>query len=156
VGEALAIRAAEEGASHVAAIDRNGPEAGRVATAVGGTAFGIDVRDEDALRRAVGQTEAAHGPIALFCSNAGVLGDGGVEEPTQRIRQLCDTHVMAHVYGARAVLPSMIRNAQDLLGDERLRKNQEALLGHGLEAQAGDPRSQYSDQCSRAAGHFLC
>jgi NAD(P)-dependent dehydrogenase (short-subunit alcohol dehydrogenase family) len=110
IGEALAFRAVEEGARHVAVVDRVAPEAERVAAAIGGTAFGVDVRDEAALRRVVEQTEAAHGPIALFCSNAGVLGDGGVEEPTERIQQLWETHVMAHVYAARAVLPSMIRN----------------------------------------------
>lgn len=110
IGEALAIKAAEAGASHVAVVDRQAQEAERVAAACGGTAFGIDVRDEDALREVVCQTETAHGPIALFCSNAGVLGDGGAEEPTERIQELWDTHVMAHIYAARAVLPSMIRN----------------------------------------------
>lgn len=109
IGEGLAVRAAEEGARHVAVIDRNLQEAQRVASTIGGTAFGIDVRDEDAMRGAVARTEAEHGPIALFCSNAGVLGDGGVEEPTERIQELWDTHVMAHIYAARAVLPSMIR-----------------------------------------------
>src|SRR5271165_5857854 len=88
IGEALAFRAVEEGASHVAVVDRVAPEAQRVAAAIGGTAFGVDVRDEAAVRRVVERTEAAHGPIALFCSNAGVLGNGGVEEPTERIQQL--------------------------------------------------------------------
>jgi NAD(P)-dependent dehydrogenase (short-subunit alcohol dehydrogenase family) len=110
IGEALAMAAAETGASHVAVIDRVGTEAERVASAVGGTAFAVDVRDEAALRRVVEETAAPHGPIALFCSNAGVLGNGGVEEPTERIQEMWETHVMAHIYAARAVLPSMIRN----------------------------------------------
>jgi NAD(P)-dependent dehydrogenase (short-subunit alcohol dehydrogenase family) len=110
IGEALALEAGTQGASHVCVIDRDAANAERVAAAYDGAAFGIDVRDERALRDAVRDTENAHGPIALFCSNAGVLGDGGVEEPTERIEQLWETHVMAHIYAARAVLPSMIRN----------------------------------------------
>jgi len=110
IGEGLALEAHAQGASHVAVIDRDAPNAERVAAACGGTAFGIDVRDEQALHDAVREIEDARGPIALFCSNAGVLGDGGVEEPTERIEQLWETHVMAHIYAARAVLPSMIRN----------------------------------------------
>lgn len=115
IGEELAHAAVREGARHVAVVDRHADQAQRVADAVAGSAFGVDVRDEQAIREVVDRTQAAHGPISLFCSNAGVLGDGGVEEPNERLQALWEIHVMAHIYAARAVLPSMIANGRGYL-----------------------------------------
>ena len=146
IGEALALRAQAEGASHVAVVDRDGPNAERVAAACGGAAFTVDVRHEDAIRDVVRRTEAAHGPIALFCSNAGVLGDGGVEEPTERINQLWETHVMAHVFAARAVLPSMIRNGGGYLlqtGSAAGRLAQLGSLGYTITKAAANSMAEW-------------
>lgn len=110
IGEAIARAAVAEGASHVVVADLNGAEAARVAADIGGTGVTLDVADEAAIVRLVEETEAAHGPIGLFVSNAGYGTIAGLEDSNERIQQMWEVHVMAHVYAARAVVPSMIAN----------------------------------------------
>jgi len=110
IGEAMAHTFSNAGASHVVVGDINGDQARRVAADVGGTAMQIDVRDESAIVDLVGSTEAAHGPIGLFASNAGYVTAAGLEDSNERIQMMWEVHVMAHVYAARAVLPQMIAN----------------------------------------------
>ena len=115
IGEALAHAAVAEGARHVVVADRQADEAARVAAAVGGTGVGLDVRDEAAIIRLVGETEDRHGPIDLFCSNAGIVSKGGVEESNEALQAMWEIHVLAHLYAARAVLPSMIARGEGYL-----------------------------------------
>jgi NAD(P)-dependent dehydrogenase (short-subunit alcohol dehydrogenase family) len=115
IGEALALAAVEAGARHVVVADLDGDAAAVVAAAVGGTAVALDVRDEDALREMVRAIESTHGPIDLFCSNAGFVTQAGVEESDEVLQALWEVHVMAHVYAARAVLPSMIARGEGYL-----------------------------------------
>ncbi len=110
IGEALARAAHAEGARHVVVADLNPDQAARVAAEVGGTGVGIDVRNEEAIQRLVENTLVAHGPIGLFASNAGYVTVGGLEDSNDRIQHMWEVHVMAHIYAARAVLPSMIAN----------------------------------------------
>jgi NAD(P)-dependent dehydrogenase (short-subunit alcohol dehydrogenase family) len=50
-----------------------------------------------------------HGRIDLFCSNAGIGGgEAGLETDGARWQDFWQVNVMAHVYAARAVLPSML------------------------------------------------
>jgi NAD(P)-dependent dehydrogenase (short-subunit alcohol dehydrogenase family) len=115
IGEAIAIAAKEEGARHVVVADLSETNAQRVAQLVGGTGIGIDVRNEAAIVALVEQTESAHGPIDLFVSNAGFVTTGGVEDSNERIQNMWEVHVMAHLYAARAVLPSMIARGEGYL-----------------------------------------
>lgn len=115
IGEALARAAHAEGARHVVVVDRDGREAARVAADVGGTAVGIDVRDEAAIRGLVESTERAEGPIDLFVSNAGYVTAAGLEDSNESIQQMWEVHCMAHIYAARAVLPSMIARGEGYL-----------------------------------------
>ena len=115
IGEALARAAAAEGARHVVVADLDGGAATSVASSIGGTAVEIDVRDEAAIIAMVEATEAAHGPIDLFVSNAGYVTAGGLEDPNDRIQHMWEVHVMAHMYAARAVLPSMIARGEGYL-----------------------------------------
>ncbi len=108
IGAALARAARDHGAHHVVVADRDADAAKSVAASIGGSAFELDVRDEAAIVDLVDATEAAHGPVDLFCSNAGFVTQGGVEEPDEILQALWEVHVLAHVYAARAVLPSMI------------------------------------------------
>ena len=55
------------------------------------------------------------GPIDLFCSNAGFVTQGGVEESDEVLQALWEVHVLAHVHAARAVLPSMIAQGEGYL-----------------------------------------
>lgn len=110
IGEAIARAAHAEGASHVVVADLNGAEASRVAADIGGTGVALDVSDEAAVVAMVEETQTRHGPIGLFVSNAGYGTLGGLEDSNERIQKMWEVHVMAHVYAARAVVPSMIAN----------------------------------------------
>lgn len=112
IGEALCRAAAGAGARHVVVVDLDRGEAERVAADIGGTAEVVDVSDEQAIRDLVTRTEEAHGPIDLFCSNAGFVTTGGLEEPDEIIERMWAVHVKAHMYAARAVLPSMIARGE--------------------------------------------
>jgi len=108
IGEAIAHAAAEAGARHVVVADLDAEGATRVAADIGGTAAIVDVGDEAAVKSLVDDTEDAHGPIDLFVSNAGYVTAAGVEDPNESIQKMWEVHCLAHIYAARAVLPSMI------------------------------------------------
>jgi NAD(P)-dependent dehydrogenase (short-subunit alcohol dehydrogenase family) len=68
-----------------------------------------DVAVEVDVARVVQSTLARYGRIDLFCSNAGIGGgDGGLDNDSGRWQDFWQVNVMAHVYAARAVLPSML------------------------------------------------
>ena len=115
IGEALARAARVEGARHVVVADLDTEGAERVAADVGGTAVTLDVREEEAIRQLVDETEDAHGPIDLFVSNAGYVTMAGLEDPNESIQRMWEVHCMAHIYAARAVLPSMIARGEGYL-----------------------------------------
>jgi NAD(P)-dependent dehydrogenase (short-subunit alcohol dehydrogenase family) len=112
IGEAIARASHAAGARHVVVSDLNGAEAGRVAADIGGTAVTLDVRDEAAIRQMVESTLDAHGPIDLFVSNAGFVTAAGLEDTNEAIQTMWEVHCMAHIYAARAVLPSMIARGE--------------------------------------------
>ncbi|RMH67319.1 MAG: SDR family oxidoreductase [Actinomyces sp.] len=110
IGEALARAFAGAGAAHVVVADLDGHAARRVAAGIGGTGVQVDVSDADAIVDLVDGTEAAHGPIGVFASNAGYVTLGGLEDTDERIQHMWDVHVMAHIRAARAVIPQMVAN----------------------------------------------
>lgn len=115
IGEAIARAADAAGARHVVVADLDGEQAQRVADDIGGTAVAIDVRDEAAIVAMVDSTLDAHGPIDLFVSNAGFVTAAGLEDSNEAIQAMWEVHCMAHVYAARAVLPSMIARGEGYL-----------------------------------------
>ncbi len=110
IGEALARAFAGAGAAHVVVADLDGDAARRVAAGIGGSAVEIDVRAEGAIEELVAVTEAEHGPIGVFASNAGYVTVGGLEDTDERIQHMWEVHVLAHVRAARAVVPRMAAN----------------------------------------------
>jgi NAD(P)-dependent dehydrogenase (short-subunit alcohol dehydrogenase family) len=116
IGRALARRFAAEGARAVVVADIDGEAAQAVADEVGGLAVATDVSQEPEVRELVARAREAHGPIDLFCSNAGIAGPGGgpeaADEEWQRIWEI---NVMAHVWAARAVLPEMVERGEGYL-----------------------------------------
>ena len=108
IGRALCRRFAREGARAVIVVDRRST-AHEVANEVEGTAVIADVGVEHDVVRAVQTALERHGRIDLFCSNAGIGGgDAGLEMDSERWQEFWQVNVMAHVYAARAVLPSML------------------------------------------------
>ncbi len=113
IGRALAVRFAAEGAAGVVVADLEADRIERTValiTDAGGSALPhrCDVSVESEVQALVAAAVEAYGPVDLFCSNAGIAVGGGVEAPDAEWQRIWDVNLMAHVYAARAVLPSMI------------------------------------------------
>ena len=118
IGRAMAVRFAAEGARGIAVADRDAGGAESVAEGIGerAVAVTVDVSDEEQVRHLVAVTEDRFGgPIDLFCSNAGIATGGGVDAPLDEWQRIWDINVMAHVFAARAVLPSMLARGEGYL-----------------------------------------
>ncbi|MGB0762471.1 MAG: SDR family oxidoreductase [Acidimicrobiales bacterium] len=110
IGAALAEAVASRNSRAVIVADKNGENATKVAEKINGIPHEVDVSDENQIRNMVATIEHKHGPIDLFCSNAGFVTSAGLEDANERIQKMWEVHVMAHIYAARAVLPQMIAN----------------------------------------------
>ena len=108
IGAALARRFVDEGARGVviADIDEQGLDA--VAAATGALPVRCDVTQPSDIAALVDTAQDAFGPIDLFCSNAGVVVPGGIEDTDETWRRVIDINVMAHVWATRIVVPQMI------------------------------------------------
>jgi NAD(P)-dependent dehydrogenase (short-subunit alcohol dehydrogenase family) len=115
IGEAMCRRFAQEGPSGLVVADLNRAGAERIAGECGGVAVEVDVSDPDSIDALVARATDATGPVDLFCSNAGISVEGGVEAPDPAWEKIWQINVMAHVYAARAVLPSMIERGEGYL-----------------------------------------
>jgi NAD(P)-dependent dehydrogenase (short-subunit alcohol dehydrogenase family) len=60
------------------------------------------------VRGLIDTTEAAHGPIALFCSNAGIGIGRGIDTPDDVWQKIWQVNLMSHVYAARNLIPRMV------------------------------------------------
>jgi NAD(P)-dependent dehydrogenase (short-subunit alcohol dehydrogenase family) len=113
IGKAMCEAFHRAGASRVVVADIDADAARAVAGPIDGAAFKCDVGKEADILHVIEETERQFGPIALFCSNAGIGGGfdplsvnagGSSDEPWQRSWAV---HVMAHVYAARHLIPRM-------------------------------------------------
>jgi NAD(P)-dependent dehydrogenase (short-subunit alcohol dehydrogenase family) len=120
IGSALARRFAVEGVAGLVVADLDESAAADVAShlatagapAVG---VGVDVTDEHQIRDLVADAEQRYGRVDLFCSNAGVAPGAGLEAPDADWQRAWAVNVLAHVYGARAVLPGMLARGEGYL-----------------------------------------
>jgi NAD(P)-dependent dehydrogenase (short-subunit alcohol dehydrogenase family) len=108
IGRALCERFAREGARGVVVADVDEEGARRVAAPFGGISVRTDVGVERDVQALVARATEAYGRVDVFCSNAGISIAGGQEVADDGWRRIFDVNVMAHVYAARAVLPSML------------------------------------------------
>src|SRR6202158_1795562 len=74
IGRALCEPFHRAGAAKVVVADLDVAGAEAVAASIDGAAFRCDVGQENDIRRLIEETERKFGPIALFCSNAGIGG----------------------------------------------------------------------------------
>jgi NAD(P)-dependent dehydrogenase (short-subunit alcohol dehydrogenase family) len=111
IGRALCEAFHRAGAAKVIVADIDGAAARTVAASIDGAAFKCDVAQEKNVLHVIEETERLFGPIALFCSNAGIFAGldllgvnvgGASDEPFARSWAI---HVMAHVYAARHLVP---------------------------------------------------
>ena len=120
IGKALVERIARERPRHIAVADLDGAGAEAVAAAVGGAGHRVDVSQEADIERLVRETEAAAGPIDIFCSNAGIIEvdpdlENAASASNAQWARTLGVNLMAHIYAARAVLPSMIARREGYL-----------------------------------------
>src|SRR5579871_4370150 len=115
IGKALCQKFAAEGARGIVVADRDPEGIEQVAKEIGGMAVLTDVSKEADLIHLVEQTTAAFGPIDLFCSNAGISVNGGIEASDAEWQRIWEINVMSHVWAARALLPAMLARGQGYL-----------------------------------------
>ena len=110
IGRALAERFAAEGARGVVVADINAEWAHKVADRIGGVGVGCDVANPDSIAGLVTVAERAFGAIDVFCSNAGFTdpAPGDLNQPVDAWHRIVDVNLLAHVWAARAVVPSML------------------------------------------------
>lgn len=95
IGKALADRFVAEGARTVVRVD------------IAGTDTVVDVSDAAAVEELVRSVEAEHGPIDLYCSNAGIGSGLGIDADDETWRRVFEVNVMGSVNAARALLPTV-------------------------------------------------
>jgi NAD(P)-dependent dehydrogenase (short-subunit alcohol dehydrogenase family) len=109
IGRAMAERFHREGAAHVVVADLDGAAAATVAKSIGGWGTGVDVADESQIIRLIDETETRFGPIALFCSNAGIGIGRGLEASDEVWDKIWKVNTLSHVYAARNLVPRMAK-----------------------------------------------
>ena len=122
IGRALAERFARAGARGIVIGDLNAEWADAAAqriAAQGVPAVGVgcDVGDPDAVGRLVDTAEEAYGPVDVFCSNAGYSdpAPGDLSRTVEQWRHIVDVNMLAHVWAARRVVPSMVERGSGYL-----------------------------------------
>lgn len=108
IGKALAVAFADAGARLVVSADLNADGAEATAALTGGVALRTDVSHEEDIRDLIETVEIDHGPIDLFCSNAGIVVYGGPEVPDDDWQRIWQINTMSHVWAARHLVPRMI------------------------------------------------
>ncbi len=105
IGEALAKRFVDEGASAVVAADIS-PDLEAKATAIQAHSITADVSNEASIESLINETEERFGPIDLFVANAGIGGSsGGAEVPDEQWQRIWEINVMHHIWAARHLIP---------------------------------------------------
>lgn len=117
IGFALAKAFVAEGARHVEIVDLSAAEVDEACRSLGATTSGstVDVSDRAAMAALVADVEDRVGPIDLFVSNAGIGTGAGVDATDEAWDRIWKVNVLAHVYAAEAVLPSMLARGEGYL-----------------------------------------
>jgi citronellol/citronellal dehydrogenase len=124
IGLAIAVRAARDGANVAILGKTQTPhpklpgtihEAARLAEAAGGKALAIpcDVRDEDALSRAVAETVARFGGLDHLVNNASAISlTGTLATPVKRFDLMMGVNVRGTFIASQACLPHLLASAR--------------------------------------------
>lgn len=112
IGRALALAFAAEGAQVVVS---DLQDASEVAALAKGSFVACDVSKEADIAALVGRVLTAHGRIDLFASNAGIARGNGADASNDDWQRSWEVNVLAHVFAARHVLPSMLERKEGYL-----------------------------------------
>ena len=132
IGRAMARAFLGQGARAVGLADLDEAAVQAAAREIGCEGQACNVTVEADIVRLVDDTLARHGRIDLFCSNAGAGAQGVLTDaPHEAWQMQWELHVMAHVYAARAVLPSMLERGDGYLLNTASAAGLLAALGSG-------------------------
>ena len=118
IGRAMARRFHAGGARAVVVADRAAEGAlavaGELDAARPGSSMGVasDVSVDADVRQLIATTEAAFGPIDLFCANAGVGVGTDLESSDDDWHVSMDVNLYGHVYAARALVPGWLERGE--------------------------------------------
>jgi NAD(P)-dependent dehydrogenase (short-subunit alcohol dehydrogenase family) len=120
IGAALARRFAAEKVAGLVLTDIDGDAASALcdelaATGVEVVAATVDVTAEEQVAALVDEALRQFGRVDLFCANAGITTGAGLAGSTADWNRAWSVNVLAHLYSARAVLPSMIERGEGYL-----------------------------------------
>jgi NAD(P)-dependent dehydrogenase (short-subunit alcohol dehydrogenase family) len=107
IGMALARRFLQGKAAAVVIADLDEARVQQAAAETGAMGVACDVTSESSVNELIDAAQAAHGPVDIFCSNAGVCLLGGEDASDDEWQMCWDVHLMAHVYAARRLAPEM-------------------------------------------------
>ena len=108
IGRATALRFAAEGAI-VGVLDRDGGTAQEVAAEIDGQAYTVDVRDGDAVQRAVSSFAEAAGRFDILVNNAGTGDLRPLHTVDEKLwHRLLDVNLTGTYHGMRAAVPLML------------------------------------------------
>ncbi len=111
IGRALA-RALHQERAIVISADLDPAITGTGANDTGEPGIQADVSQESEVVRLVNAVTKEHGRVDIFCSNAGIMVEGGPEVPDTDWQRIIGVNVMAHIYASRAVLPGMLERGE--------------------------------------------
>ncbi|MDH3678536.1 MAG: SDR family oxidoreductase [Acidimicrobiia bacterium] len=132
IGRAMGKAFLDEGARTVVLADLDPTGVARAADELGCVGRACDVTDESDVQALVEATLDSYGPIDLFASNAGAGAEGVLTDAANDQWQFqWDLHVMAHLYAARAVLPSMLARGEGYLLNTASAAGLLAAIGSG-------------------------
>lgn len=132
IGKAMAEAFLAEGAKAIMLADLHADAVAAAAEEIGCDGMACDVTKEDQVAALVAATEAKHGAVDVFCSNAGAGGTGLLTDASNEVwQQQWELHVMSHLYAARAVLPGMIERGSGYLLNTASAAGLLAALGSG-------------------------
>ncbi|HVH63243.1 MAG TPA: SDR family NAD(P)-dependent oxidoreductase, partial [Candidatus Dormibacteraeota bacterium] len=115
IGYAMARRFKSAQARAVVIADVDIERAEASAREIDAVAVRCDVSREADVQQLIDQVETKHGPIDLFCSNAGIAVGGGADAADRDWQRIWEVNVMAHVYVARHALPRMLERKSGYL-----------------------------------------
>jgi NAD(P)-dependent dehydrogenase (short-subunit alcohol dehydrogenase family) len=112
IGAAMARRFADEKPKALIVADLDGDSASRVVAEVGGEALEVDISSESANRELIDRVERSHGPIDLFCANAGFGHAGDEQNPRADWDRMWQVNLMSHVHAAKWLIPGWVARGE--------------------------------------------
>lgn len=105
IGAAMARRFASENPTGLVLGDVDADGVERVAAEVGGVGLTCDVSSEEDTIALIEAARDRFGPIDVFCANAGIAGEGGVDLPDPEWERMFGVNFRSHLYAARHLIP---------------------------------------------------